>query len=659
MADGKILRTVEAAAILLFFVQAMRVLFSVLFGIIYDAVFAGPMSLSMVVSVLLALLAFLTPLLAPRRRRGIELTLLATSLLVLLSRIPMTLNNPELRLYSSLLIVAGGGLYAAALLRQRAGAFPGVFIAALVGDQLFRALGDTFDITLRDGWLPYQVVISLALAVISAIVFSRPPRQADGTSERGLGFLGGLAIGAFLFLETSLLAFPNAMARWSMVSYSVLTPSLLLITLLPLLPGVQALRRRLFTKQVWGLLLSLFTCLCLAVGYLWQGFLAGMALLLAQLLVLLALPCAAQKPGFWPKTRLFCTTENPKSDKLPIQAEKNLVSPTSGKQGKRERIGLNLALGLIFFLLINFAFAFAFTYAYTLEFFRGAGLPIVIVAGIMATLPAARRRSFLEEKPPARQRRWSAAGIVGIAVLVILSAVFARPPAVRLKQAGPNVRVGTYNIHYGYNTPWQFRLEEMARTIEESGADIVALQEVDTCRITSYGVDDALWLARRLRMEVIYQPTVEHLTGIALLSRFPVRQVEGKLLTSRLEQTAIVRAQVEVGDDILEAYDIWLGLEPEERAVQLGEALDVIREGPAIFGGDFNSTPDSPIYRQLVDAGFTDGAAAFDPSPTSPSETPRERIDYVWLRGLRPVAAKVLDSTASDHRMVLVEAVLE
>jgi len=615
---------VEAIVILLFFLQAVRVLFSVLFGIIYDAVFAGPMSLTMVVSVLLALLVLLTPLLAPRRKRGIELTLLVTSLLVFLSRIPMTLNNPELRLYSSLLIVAGGGLYVAALLRERVVAFPEVLIAALAGDQLFRALGDTFDITLRDGWLPYQIVISVVLAVLSAIAFSRPLRESEETSEQRLDFLGGLAIGAFLFLETSLLAFPNALARWSMVSYSVLTPALMLITLLPLLPGVQALQRRLFTRQVWGLLLSLFTCLCLAAGYLLQGLLAGMALLLAQLLVLLALPGA--------------------------------VSPTSGQQGKRERIGLDLALGLIFFLLLNFAFAFAFTYAYTLEFFRGAGLPIILVSGLLTTLPAA--KPSLEESP-AWQRGWSAARIAAIAVLVILSGVFARPPALRLKEVGPRVRVGTYNIHYGYNTPWQFQLEEMARTIKESGADIVALQEVDACRITSYGVDDALWLGRRLGMEAIYQPTMEHLTGIALLSRFPVRQVEGKLLTSRLEQTAIVCAQVEVGDDVLNAYGIWLGLEPEERAVQLGEALDFIAEGPAILGGDFNSAPDSPVYRQLVDAGFTDGAAAFDPSPTSPSEAPTERIDYVWMRGLRPVDARVLDSTASDHRMVVVEALLE
>jgi len=201
----------------------------------------------------------------------------------------------------------------------------------------------------------------------------------------------------------------------------------------------------------------------------------------------------------------------------------------------------------------------------------------------------------------------------------------------------------------------------MARTIEDSGADVVALQEVDAGRLTSYSVDNALWLSRRLGMGAFYQPTVEHLTGIAVLYRFPLQEAAGRLLTSRLEQTGIIRARLTVGGEPLDAYGIWLGLKPEERAVQLGEALDFIVAGPAVFGGDFNSKPDSPIYQRLTEAGFVDPfiAAGFEPSLTSPSEEPKERIDYVWIRGLRPVDARVLESTASDHRMVVVEASLE
>ncbi len=242
-----------------------------------------------------------------------------------------------------------------------------------------------------------------------------------------------------------------------------------------------------------------------------------------------------------------------------------------------------------------------------------------------------------------------------------LSALFALPPSPRIKEVATTIRVGTYNIHYGYNTAWKFSLEEMAKTIEESGADVVALQEVDAGRITSYSVDDALWLSRRLRMGVFYQPTVEHLTGIAVLYRFPTEKTEGQLLTSHLEQTAIIHARLNVGGKKLDAYGTWFGLEPEERAIQLSEALAFMGEGAAVFAGDLNATPDSPVYQQLRDAGFVDPfvVAGLKPLPTSPSEHPEERIDYVWVRGLQPIDARVLDSTASDHPMVVVEVQLE
>ncbi|MBC7261488.1 MAG: endonuclease/exonuclease/phosphatase family protein, partial [Chloroflexi bacterium] len=134
-----------------------------------------------------------------------------------------------------------------------------------------------------------------------------------------------------------------------------------------------------------------------------------------------------------------------------------------------------------------------------------------------------------------------------------------------------------------------------------------------------------------------------------------------QLLTSRLEQTAIIHTRLNVGGKALDAYGTWFGLEPEERAVQLDEALAFMGGGIAVFGGDLNSTPDSPIYQRLKDAGFLDPfiVGGFEPLPTSPSEQPEERIDYVWVRGLQPVDAQVLDSTASDHRMVVVEVQLQ
>jgi len=609
-------RFVQSTAVFLFFIQAVRVLFSVLFGVIYDALFEGPMTAQAVVTNLLVLAAFLAPLFVPRRlaRR----VLLLTSVLIFMARVPLTVNNPDIRLYSSLLIVAAAGCYAALLLQKEGGLFALALSSALVLDQVARAAGNTWDITLRPAWLPLQVILSVGLLLASAAAWRQTSRQGPGW---GIGILGGVALGAFLFLETSLLSLPNALARWSNWSYAALTPALLFVTLLPLIGSVGDFSRVRVSRPM-RVAAVLLVCGCLALGSFMSGFAAALALLLAQGLVMFA---------------LFS------------------IPRPSGEQ--RERIGLHLALGHLLFLLINFAYAFSFTYAYTFDFFRGTGLPIVLSAGLLATLPIAWRK-HIRQPPPWRKPRLA----LGTSLLLVaLTAVLAFPPPPRMKEAGPNVRLGTYNIHYGYNTVWEFALEGMARTIEESGADFVALQEVDTGRITSYSVDDALWLSRRLRMEVFYLPTVEHLTGIAVLYHFPAQATQGKLLTSRLEQTGVIRTTLNVGGYILDACDIWLGLEPAERMVQLNEALDLITASSAALGGDFNDTPDSAIYQRMIQAGFVDPfiAGGFAPLPTSPSEQPQERIDFVWLRGLQPTAARVLESTASDHRMVVVEARLE
>ena len=210
----------------------------------------------------------------------------------------------------------------------------------------------------------------------------------------------------------------------------------------------------------------------------------------------------------------------------------------------------------------------------------------------------------------------------------------------------------------GYDVFWHFTLDEIAQTIAGSGADIVALQEVDTGRLTSYAVDDAYYLARRLDMSVAYLPTVEHLTGIALLYRGEAESIDSRLLTSLQEQTGIVHAHLKIGDQPLDAYGIWMGLSDEDTLRQIGEALDFIGENnPATFGGDFNAEPDSPVVQAVLQAGFDDPFLVLGinpPPPTDPAINPQIRIDYVFTRQLTPVSAIVLPSLALDHRMVVV-----
>jgi len=594
-----------------------------LFGVIYDALFAGTASMS-IVGVLLAavVVALVAPLAAPKGSQTVRIGLLIAAVLVFLARVPMTFDNLPIRLETALVIVAAAGFFLAVRLRVDARQTARALILALLVDQLLRAAGQTFDVTLRPGWWPLsQVILSAALCLLAGWLYHQHSIEEPIAGVR-LDVRTGLAWGSWLFLETSLLAFPNAMSRWSSGPYLAFATCVPLVMVMIL-----------FEEDVWrtvrgrigGAALLAILVIGLGAGYLMKGLPAFLGLVAAQAVAVVLLLCYL--------------TPNP--------------------DGQRDRTGWGLALGGILFLILGFVWAFAFTYAYTLDIFRGVGLPTFLAAGLLAGLPAlgAALRQIGSIRPSSRRRKvamWVAG--VGVAALIL---ALNWPNPTRRAEEGDLLRAATYNIHYGYDSDWRLQLEAQAEAIEAAGAGVIALQEVDTGRPTSYMIDDARWLARRLNMGVIYMPCMEHMTGIGLLSRYPILEYDTLLLPSDLEQTGIIWAKIDVGGQPVNAFAIWMGLEPEERAQQLSAALAFIaaHPGPAVFGGDFNSTPDSPVYAQIAAAGFSDPfvTLGLGSPPTDPAINPTKRIDFVWLRDLIPAAAEVSGSLASDHRLVVVE----
>jgi endonuclease/exonuclease/phosphatase family metal-dependent hydrolase len=243
--------------------------------------------------------------------------------------------------------------------------------------------------------------------------------------------------------------------------------------------------------------------------------------------------------------------------------------------------------------------------------------------------------------------------------LVLVMVFFVWPAKTSDFSSSGTLRAATYNIHYGYDDDWHYTLDRMVQTIEENDCDLVMLQEVDTGRMTSYMVDNAYYLARTLKMQVAYLPTVEHLTGISILYRGPKVSEEFQLISSLQEQTGIIGLPVSVTGRSLHAYGIWMGLSKEDTERQIQEALDFIQaRSPAMFGGDFNADPESVVAEAIRMQGFEDPfeVLGVDPAPfTSPAIQPRKRIDFVWVRDLTVKDAWVSESLASDHRMVVVE----
>ncbi len=631
-------RILEATVVALFWLQAARVLFSVLFGVIYDALFDSEVSFTVVGVIFAAVLvALLLPAAADRRRmsaRQEQIWMLMAVLVTAAARVPLTINNPQYRLVGSIVVLGSAGFYLGMLLQRRAQVVPLALGFALVGDQLTRAYGNTWDITLQPAFLPLQIAFCLGLVAVAWTAFGGRS-DPEGDTAAQLGFPGGVALGAFLFVQTAVLAQPNVLARWSDTPYEWAALGVLVITAGPLLavelgavPVYGGRPLHWLARQgvlARGGLLLLAAVLGLLVGRTAGGVVALAALLVAQLSLMAALPLLLT----WPSTA-----------------------------GQR-RGGLALGVGLVVFLILHLLYAFAFTYPYTVSALRGAGIWFVLVGVVVSVAPAVFRPPEMTPRPRVPVNNHLVV-LFSLALLVVyIKADPGQPAASVLPEQ--SLRVATYNIHYGYDTDWHHTLEEQARTILDSGADVVVMQEVDAGRITSYGVDNAFWLARRLGMSAVFAPALEGLSGIALLTRLPILESGWELLPSELEQTALVHARLRWAAGELDAYGVWLGLEEQERLNQVSAALAYIGGAtPAVFGGDMNSKPDSAVYQAVQAAGFEDPFVETVnlPAFSDPAVNPSKRIDFVWARGLRPTRAAVSPSLASDHRLVVVELAL-
>ena len=229
----------------------------------------------------------------------------------------------------------------------------------------------------------------------------------------------------------------------------------------------------------------------------------------------------------------------------------------------------------------------------------------------------------------------------------------------------------TYNIHGGIGIDGVLDLERVAAVIAGSGAELVALQEVDRHRREqSAFVDQAGHLAARLGMHLAYAACLDEEPahpggpraqyGTALLSTRPLEDRSTTLLPCfpGSEQRGLLAASIEVAGTSLRVLGTHLQWDREdERYVQAQAITGVLDERPTLLLGDLNTTPGSATYAHLA-ARLDDAWSRVGEGPgfTFDAEQPPRRIDYVWVGGgVRAVTARVLPSPASDHAALLVD----
>ena len=240
-----------------------------------------------------------------------------------------------------------------------------------------------------------------------------------------------------------------------------------------------------------------------------------------------------------------------------------------------------------------------------------------------------------------------------------------------------DVRVMSFNIHHGADPADTLDLERIAGVIEDSGSEVIGLQEVDNnWSSRSDFQDQAAWLAERLGMHYAYAANLDRDSaagqterrqyGTAVLSEYPIISSENHLLANieyaerPTEQRGLLEAVINVEGNHISFYNTHLDHQrSEQRQSQMEEILTVAEDSgrPAVLVGDLNAVPEAPEMTTILSQ-FSDVFAELgqDDAFTYPVENPNRRIDYILTKGdIEPLSAEVIDTDSSDHLPIIAD----
>ncbi len=219
-----------------------------------------------------------------------------------------------------------------------------------------------------------------------------------------------------------------------------------------------------------------------------------------------------------------------------------------------------------------------------------------------------------------------------------------------------DLSVASYNIHKGVGTDRRRDLDRTAAVIAEIGADILALQEVDT----RFGTRTGLLDLDSIRRDLGLIPIPLDQTGPAhgwhgnlLLVRNALVQQVHKLILPGFEPRGAIITDLKVNGQPLRVVNTHLGLLPRSRAAQARAILDKVAslpDRPTLLMGDLNEwSRTATMFRT-----FAEQFSVSAPPPSFPSRYPLLPYDRIMSchKGLLQDVAphdSPLARKASDH----------
>jgi endonuclease/exonuclease/phosphatase family metal-dependent hydrolase len=285
------------------------------------------------------------------------------------------------------------------------------------------------------------------------------------------------------------------------------------------------------------------------------------------------------------------------------------------------------------------------------------------LAAVLLTLGA------MAPRAPAGMQAWGSratAAPLALAVIPGIALLTSSEPGVRV--SADTLRLMNYNIHSAVNGEGQLDPEGIARVIQSQRPDVVTLQEVSRGWAIAGTTDLAEWLSHRLHMSYVYAPAADGQFGNVVLSRLPIVASEGVYLPKGAGpmRRSYARAEVDLGSgqsvDVISVHLQHREQNTKTRLTQIAVLIDTWpRARPAVLAGDLNAEPGSPEVAEFESLGLVSAqdVTGHEELPTSPSQGPRVRID--WIFGTNDVGFaefSIPRTTASDHLPLAVDVTI-
>ena len=220
------------------------------------------------------------------------------------------------------------------------------------------------------------------------------------------------------------------------------------------------------------------------------------------------------------------------------------------------------------------------------------------------------------------------------------------------------LRIGTFNIHRCKGDDGLSDLPRVAKLLQ--GLDVVGLNEVAGNNLWRRE-SQAEMLGKQLNLSWLFSPVQTRLLdgdfGNGALTNLPVRSWQKINLPyngNHNSARAALLIILETGERPIHLLVAHLDHRDKQTPGREGhKQLDTVMSlflslaEPAILMGDFNAYADDPLIKELqATPGVVDAIAA------SATDDQPGRVDWIFLRGMRCLDAKVMPNEASDHPIV-------